>query len=473
VDADEDGICDDVDDCVGAYDDCGVCSGPGAIYECGCSDIAEGDCDCDGNQLDALGVCGGACTADEDADGICDDVDDCVGAYDDCGVCNGPGTIYECGCSDIAEGDCDCDGNQLDALGVCGGACTADADADGICDDVDDCVGAYDDCGVCNGPGAIYECGCSDIAEGDCDCDGNQVDECGVCGGDGGCSGCTDELAVNFLETASEDDGSCVYSATVLNDAYDSGFEDGYDTGLSDCVNEPETCAADLDGSGDVSTSDLLIFLAQFGNSCDVSVEPSWSCGDPHSYHGYDYATVLIGDQCWFAENLRSENYENGDAIPAGLSDSEWENTSTGAVAVFNEDASFLDTYGRLYNWYAVDDGHGLCPSGWHVPSDGEWTVLTDHLGGESVAGGQMMSTYGWANSEFGTNSSGFTGLPGGFRYDFGDFNLVGNSGGWWSSSPNGSNVWYRILFSNADYVVRDSSSPQYGFSVRCVRDAE
>ena len=329
------------------------------------------------------------------------------------------GTIYECGCSDIAEGDCDCDGNQLDALGVCGGACTADVDADGICDDVDDCVGAYDDCGVCNGLGAIYECGCSDIPEGACDCDGNQVDDCGVCGGEGGCSGCTDELAENFLETASEDDGSCVYSATVLNDAYDSGFEDGYHAGLTDCVNEPETCAADLDGSGDVSTSDLLIFLAQFGNSCDVSVEPSWSCGDPHSYQGYDYSTVLIGDQCWFAENLRNENYENGDAIPSNLGESEWANTSSGAVAVYNEDASLLEFYGRLYNWYAVDDARGLCPSGWHVPTDGEWTVLTDHLGGESVAGGQMKTTYGWVAGN-GTNSSGFSGLPGGYRNDNG-----------------------------------------------------
>ena len=131
ADADADGICDDVDDCVGAYDECGICNGPGAIYECGCSDIPEGDCDCDGNVLDALGVCGGDCSADADADGVCDDVDDCVGAYDDCGVCNGPGAIYECGCSDIPEGDCDCDGNQLDALGVCGGSCSADADADG------------------------------------------------------------------------------------------------------------------------------------------------------------------------------------------------------------------------------------------------------------------------------------------------------------------------------------------------------
>ena len=236
ADEDADGICDDVDDCVGELDECGICNGPGAIYECGCSDIPAGDCD--GNQLDALGVCGGDCAADADADGICDDVDDCVGArrvwhlqrswrdhecgcsdiencgyatetsstpwvcggdcaadadadgicddvddelaLDECGICNGPGAIYECGCSDIPK-RLRLRRNQLDALGVCGGDCAADADADGICDDVDDCW-ALDECGICNDPGAIYECGCSDIP-GDCDC-GNQLDALGVCGGD-------------------------------------------------------------------------------------------------------------------------------------------------------------------------------------------------------------------------------------------------------------------------------------------------
>ena len=169
----DDGSCLELDcngDCGGSaeLDECGICNGPGAIYDCGCSDIPEGDCDCDGNQLDAIGVCGGDCAADADADGICDDVDDCIGELDACGICNGPGAIYDCGCTDIPEGDCDCDGNQLDALGVCGGDC-ADADADGICDDVDDCVGELDACGICNGPGAIYDCGCFDIPEGDCD----------------------------------------------------------------------------------------------------------------------------------------------------------------------------------------------------------------------------------------------------------------------------------------------------------------
>ena len=235
--------------------------------------------------------------------------------------------------------------------------------------------------------------------------------------------------------------------------------------------------------------SDLLDLLSAFGLQCEASVESSWSCGDPHSYQGYDYATVQIGDQCWFAENLRSENYENGDAIPSNLSDSEWTTTSSGAVAVYGEGSSVchhyspdgdpcdeawsLSEYGRLYNWYAVDDGRGLCPSGWHVPSDGEWTVLTDHLGGVSVAGGPMKSTYGYWDDGNGTNSSGFKGLPGGNRGIYGDFTLAGSYGYWWSSSPSGSIAWYRSLYYYDEDVYRNDYNPQIGFSVRCVRDAE
>ena len=179
ADADGDGVCDVDDDCVGQYDACGICNGPGQVYECGCANIPAGDCDCGGNQLDVLGVCGGDCVADADGDGVCDVDDDCVGQYDACGICNGPGQVYECGCANIPAGDCDCDGNQLDVLGVCGGDCVADADGDGVCDVDDDCVGQYDACGICNGPGQVYECGCANIPAGDCDCDGNQLDVLG------------------------------------------------------------------------------------------------------------------------------------------------------------------------------------------------------------------------------------------------------------------------------------------------------
>ena len=291
ADADSDGICDDVDDCVGAYDDCGVCNGPGSVYECGCADIPEGDCDCDGNQLDALGVCGGACAADADADGICDDVDDCVGAYDDCGVCNGPGSVYECGCADIPEGDCDCDGNQLDALGVCGGACAADADADGICDDVDDCVGAYDDCGVCNGPGSVYECGCADIPEGDCDCDGNQLDALGVCGGacaaDADADGICDD--VDDCVGAYDDCGVCNGPGSV----YECGCAD-IPEGDCDCDGNQldalgvcgGACAADADADG----------ICDDVDDCVGAYDDCGVCNGPGSVYECGCADIPEGD---------------------------------------------------------------------------------------------------------------------------------------------------------------------------------
>ena len=477
VDEDSDGICDDVDECVGALDACGVCNGPGEIYECGCSDIPAGDCDCQGNQLDALGVCGGNCAFDEDQngvcddseilgctdsqafnfnpsatiddgtceytisgctdwyacnynpdafdddgsceypfdyydcdgncvndidndgicdefddsifndpgctdsdacnfdvnaayddgsceypavdyldcdgncnsdidnDGICDEFDDCLGTYDACGICDGPGEIYECGCTDVPEGDCDCQGNQLDALGVCGGDCAADEDGDGICDDVDECVGALDACGVCNGPGEIYECGCDDVPEGNCDCLGNQLDALGVCGGDcaadldgngvcddseipgctyaqacnynpdataddGSCSfpsgvldcegaclhdedgdgvcdefefpGCTQEAAINFNAFATEDDGSCLFPGeggctyeAACN--FEPWAEDDDGSCLfpalgMDCDGNSlggDMCLGDLNESGLVETSDLLMLLSVFGEACD------------------------------------------------------------------------------------------------------------------------------------------------------------------------------------------------------------
>ena len=127
----------------------------------------------------------------------------------------------------------------------------------------------------------------------------------------------------------------------------------------------------------------------------------------------------------------------------------------------------------RLYNWYAVDDVRGLCPSGWHVPTDGEWTVMTDVLGGESVAGGQMKTTYGWFGGGNGTNSSGFSALPAGSRSPDGGFYNAGYFVVWWSSSPNGSSAWSRNLISDVEDVSRGSSGPQHGFSVRYVRDAE
>ena len=260
-----------------------------------------------------------------------------------------------------------------------------------------------------------------------------------------------------------------------------------------------ENCSLVYDGNGDgaVGSADLIGLLTEYGINCN---EPGISeCGNTVSYQGYNYATILIGEQCWFAENLRNENYENGDAIPSGLSDSEWSSTSADATAVYGEDAGCQNyspdidacdpaqsqnEYGRLYNWHAVDDVRGLCPSGWHVPSDVEWMTLEMALGMSELEanntgwrgtdqGVQMKASYGWFQGGNGTNSSGFSGLPGGFRYNNGAFYNAGIDGFWWSSSPNGSSAWFRNLVSSNENVSRYTYSPRFGFSVRCLKDTE
>ena len=228
----------------------------------------------------------------------------------------------------------------------------------------------------------------------------------------------------------------------------------------------------DYNGDGFIGVDDILGALCFYNTAWDGPVSPSWTCGEAISYAGVVYSTVQIGDQCWFAENLRTTTYLNGDAIPRNLSDVDWSSTTSGAMANYNDEPMALAAYGGLYNWFAVDDARGLCPSGWHVPTDGEWTVMTDHLGGQSVAGGQMKAVYGWSDGGNGTNSSGFSGLPGGYRYSNG-YHFAGYYGYWWSSSPNGSYAWSQYLFYDLEDVYRSYDSLHTGFSVRCVRDAE
>ena len=245
------------------------------------------------------------------------------------------------------------------------------------------------------------------------------------------------------------------------------------------CITNP----ADINLDGHVQLGDLLDLLlrtviarqkSQRGNV--VIVE----------HQGRDYETVQIGEQCWFAENLRVENYRNGDAIPSGLSNSEWNNATSGAISVYADSASNLEAYGRLFNWHAVDDGRGLCPSGWHVPPDGEWMTMEIALG-MSVAdannegyrgtnqGAQMKTTFGWSDGGNGTNSSGFSGLPGGLKEKTGPFDNGGMSGYWWTSSSNtfgnSPESWDRVLDYDKEIVVRSSSPISRCYSIRCLKD--
>jgi uncharacterized protein (TIGR02145 family) len=185
--------------------------------------------------------------------------------------------------------------------------------------------------------------------------------------------------------------------------------------------------------------------------------------------------TVTIGTQTWTTKNLDVATFRNGDAIPQAKTKEEWvaaDENEQPAWCYYENEAKNGTKYGKLYNWYAVNDARGLAPAGYHIPTDEEWTVLSTFLGGEDVAGKKMKSTSGWNDDGNGTNSSGFSGLPGAGRGNNGNFGFVGNYGYWWSASEGyGSDAWYRLLNSYNASLNRSSSSKGNGFSVRCVRD--
>lgn len=182
--------------------------------------------------------------------------------------------------------------------------------------------------------------------------------------------------------------------------------------------------------------------------------------------------TVTIGTQFWTSKNLNVDTYRNGDLIPQVQDQKAWANLTTGAWCYYNNDESNGTKYGKLYNWYAVNDPRGLAPKGYHIPTDEEWTKLSDYLGGESEAGTKMKSTSGWKNNGNRTNSSGFSGLPGGYRHYGGTFDSIDSNGYWWSSAEsNASYAWYRYLYYYNGIVGRNSRLKLNGFSVRCLRD--
>jgi uncharacterized protein (TIGR02145 family) len=195
---------------------------------------------------------------------------------------------------------------------------------------------------------------------------------------------------------------------------------------------------------------------------------------------GNVYTTLQIGSQCWMAENLKVERYRNGDNISTSLSNASWETTTSGAFAVYNNSAAKKAVFGLLYNWFAVADSRGLCPGGWHVPADEEWTLLTDFLGGSGVAGGKMKTigtisagTGLWQDPNTGaTNSSEFSAIPGGSRFANGNYFDRGGYGYFWSSSESSSIVaWSRILTDFSGEAFRTANTKQFGFSVRCLKD--
>jgi len=208
---------------------------------------------------------------------------------------------------------------------------------------------------------------------------------------------------------------------------------------------------------------------------------------------GNVYHTITIGTQTWMVENLKTTKYRNGEAIPNVTDNTAWVYLYTGAYCNLNHDANNAITLGRLYNWYAVNDSRNIAPAGWHVPTDTEWIMLTTYLtnngfgygGSGSDIAKSIAFTSGWdttyvadvgtpGNDQISNNSSGFSGLPGGQRWNSTTllFYYIGTSGLWWSSSENDFyEAWLHYLYFNNSGVYRWKSDKHYGYSVRCIKD--
>jgi uncharacterized protein (TIGR02145 family) len=189
------------------------------------------------------------------------------------------------------------------------------------------------------------------------------------------------------------------------------------------------------------------------------------------------YKWIKIGSQTWMAENLKTTKFNDGTTIPYVPGNSVWSSLTTPGYCWYNHnELTYGNTYGAIYNWYAVNTGK-LCPIGWHVPTDDEWSILTSYLGGEKIAGGKLKETgvihWDSPNTDA-TNETSFTGLPGGWRlFTDGEFVNIKVNGNWWSATGDKLtySAWCRGLWSESGTVDKSQTSTESGFSVRCLKN--
>ena len=233
----------------------------------------------------------------------------------------------------------------------------------------------------------------------------------------------------------------------------------------------------------------FIVGLAQnislTGGVQNINLQVCGGGGTITDIDGNNYSTVIIGTQEWMQENLRTTHYKNGLVIPSGLSNADWMGTSVGACADYNNNPSNTAVYGKLYNWYSVADPSGLCPSGWHVPNIKDWNILinlidpaadTLVIGYVSLTAGGAMKEIGishWANPNVGaTNTSGFLGLPGGSRNQYGQDFDIQYGGIWWSASDSSvTDAFLYALIQHQSGLFRSIYNKSGGSSVRCVKD--
>jgi len=236
--------------------------------------------------------------------------------------------------------------------------------------------------------------------------------------------GCTDEYACNYDEEANTDDGSCDY----------------------------EDLCGECGGNN---------------SSCEIITD----------IDGNEYGSVTIGNQVWMKQNLKTANYNNGDAIPTDYNADDWDNLSEGAYSTYDDNDLNKDIYGNLYNWWAANDDRGVCPVGWELPSESDWSSLVSYLGGQDVAGGKLKQqglNYWNAPNGGATNESGFSALPAGTRHSNGglDYEYIGDMSNFWStgttSEANGLNY---LLNNDSGYINITGNGKGWGGSIRCLKE--
>ena len=523
MDTDYDGVCDHEE--VSGCQDTSACNYDADATNSGYCDYADAGYNCDG-----------ACVNDADGDGVCDE-DELPGCTD-ATACN-----YDC---DATEDDGSC---AFAATGyTCAGVCLSDADGDCICDEFE--TAGCQDATACNfDPFVTDDDGSCAYAESGYDCDGNclfDVDGDGVCDQDE-VTGCQDSAACNY-DDAATDPGYCDYATAYfdcagecINDADGNGICDEFEVGgdptcindlneliealqngnycgsgtvwvadLNECVAASE-CFGDLDGDGNRGTEDLLQLLSVYGTLCPIAfgctdsmaenydpaaevddgtcVYAADACNNEEAleYGGYAYELVAIEGQCWFAENLRTQFFSNGDEIPLVSGSFDWYQAGTGSqpsCAWVNGNELNTNQFGLYYNGFAAFDARGLCPSGWHVGLDEDWMVLEAHLGMDDTEltamgdrgtdqGEQLKSTSLDDPEWDGTNTVLFDAVASGQRFNFGSNNGFGLMSLLWTGSNSGSSTWCRKLEGGNAQIERALISNAFGGIVRCIKDTE
>jgi uncharacterized protein (TIGR02145 family) len=222
-------------------------------------------------------------------------------------------------------------------------------------------------------------------------------------------------------------------------------------------------------------TFSIISLFAVLGNAQTEMYHTDQVLPDSAAAVRKTHKSIKINKSVWLIENLSTSTYRNGDSIPEAKTDREWKKCNDeqrGCWCYYQNNSENGDKFGKLYNWYAVNDPRGLAPEGWHIASDKEWSELVKTLGGKLVAAPSLKAEFEWCDNCLADNKSGFFALPNGLRKSNGSFTTIKEQGTFWTSTQYKDNMaFYYYMYCNVDYVIKKFSSKGDGFSVRCIKD--